>query len=342
MSPAGEPAASLDADPARGAEHLDDATGRTSDRRVADDARARRQRRRLRADDRRERVDAREQVEERARRQCGVELLHDRRALDLLPQPRLGRGEEGHRRADPDDRQAERAAEEEAAGRVEQPQGRQPQPAADEGAGVERSELEEHRSQHGADEPRDRRPRRAGPASQDVRGDAGADVRTDHKPDERERADDKAAPQARERREEHDRDRDPVGEVEPHRRSVETGPVRSRPATPARLHWAVRGGVVQLVRTPACHAGGRGFESRRSRSITMRRPSLQRRCPPSSWGTDGAGALSSRLVRDGSRLWRHARSTSTLGQRKRTEEGPEIRRAGGGFVHLRAMHSASA
>jgi hypothetical protein len=51
------------------------------------------------------------------------------------------------------------------------------------------------------------------------------------------------------------------------------GSERTEGNSPAKAEQYMRG-VVQLVRTPACHAGGRGFESRRSRQFFESAPHL--------------------------------------------------------------------
>ena len=52
------------------------------------------------------------------------------------------------------------------------------------------------------------------------------------------------------------------------------------------------GGVVQLVRTPACHTGGRGFESRRSRHLFSKLVYYPSRGGPTFAETTCTGVLS--------------------------------------------------
>ncbi len=112
---------------------------------------------------------------------------------------------------DPDEREPEPGAYDEAADRIEEPQWRDDgQPAARERARRTRRPLQQRGADQCPDQAGKRRVRGIGSAVQEMRRDARADQRAGDQPAERERGRDQSAAEARERTKHHDRGRDPV------------------------------------------------------------------------------------------------------------------------------------
>ena len=250
----GDPAGAFDPEPARRPDDAEDARARQADTRTVEQGRVGRADARHRSENRRERVDARDCVEQPRRRHARVQLPEDPRALHLLAKLHLARNVERHRAGDPHDRRPRDSAEHEPADRVERAQRRQDEEArANRIPGHRRDALQEEAERDRSAERDERRVRRLAPG-EELRRELRAEVRTGDDPGEREGASDETSPQPVQRREADHGRRDPV----------DRGHATTLLSDPATLSVAL-GGVVQLVRTPACHAGGRGFESRRSR-----------------------------------------------------------------------------
>ena len=214
-----------------------------------------------------DRIDALELFQQALGRNDVVDLGEDQRSLHRAPELGLARQVEKHG--------ADRPAQEDAGNEAERETGK---PIQQPHAGDDADARPEHPRQHPGEtaheraeedraaERHDRDVRR--PVAQDQWRDARAEVRADSEARERERPAQEPRCDPVQPSDSDDGDDDPVRGGHVHVSYVAQPPI---PA--ARLHSAGPGGVVQLVRTPACHAGGRGFESRRSRP---RKPPLTR------------------------------------------------------------------
>ena len=212
----------------------------------------------------RERIDPPDGVHHALRRQSLGQRRDDGGLLCHPPQLALP-GDVEQRGADgPAEREPGQRAEHDPAGRVERAERRyRPErltrPPADEHAG--------HLTDHPTDRGPDQGDERDVPAevADELRRSLRAEHRASDQPDQRQGAGHEATADAGDRRERHDPDRDPI-------RRVHSGSLPTSHLRPPRRRYNPRalGGVVQLVRTPACHAGGRGFESRRSRPYSSR------------------------------------------------------------------------
>ena len=231
----GVPAGSFDADAARGAEHAHDVLGCVPHGGVAGDLRARRRARRRRAGYRGKRVDSRDQLQQSTRRHSLVEPADDRRPLNVAPQARLAGDEKCGRAQDPDEHDTRGRADEEAAERVHEAERGEPKASAHHRAGDAGERLEENGSEHRPDESRERRPRRARAAAEELRRDARSGVRASDEAAERERRDDEPAAHPGERAHSDEAEGDPVDDVRLHCASLADG------LDGARLQCAVPG-----------------------------------------------------------------------------------------------------